>query len=397
MSQPFNFCPKCGTENSEGDLYCHNCGYGEEPQENPEPTAPPVGLGDEPFYVNPKFAAALGFTDDDGNPVLVTATEDEEGITMTPHPEVVFTREGGEGPDPNLVWVSYDGETVRAPDGSNMAEDEIAVNILRGRYQVEESPGAFEVHAPAIDDDALVNRIRQRAIRDHEDLPGIPEPLHKLIWTAHWVPELCAGMIRDQFRKDMGRKLWRLYLTDSGEAMLNALSFWGYIVRNHKTFTKAFDGDTEMLPVNAARFASGLFPNLKSCANKWHVVLAETEFMLDQLPEARQLSKELIGTELDQPMYSPIDLILGITEGTMARILGEGTDSLDGRVGRRLSNFIREGFDQSQVKPKHQLSLLHLKGYEYIFAARALTDGPIHLGFAYDLAKDGVEWNKNNP
>lgn len=103
MSQPFNFCPKCGTENSEGDLYCRNCGYGEEPQENPEPTAPPVGLGDEPLYVNPEFAAALGFTDDDGNPVLVTATEDEEGLTMTPHPEVVFTSEGGEGPDPNMA------------------------------------------------------------------------------------------------------------------------------------------------------------------------------------------------------------------------------------------------------------------------------------------------------
>jgi hypothetical protein len=152
-----------------------------------------------------------------------------------------------------------------------------------------------------------------------------------------------------------------------------------------------------MLPVNAARFASGLFPNLKSCANKWHAVLAETEFMLDQLPEARQLSKELIGTELDQPMYSPIDLILGITEGTMARILGEGTESLDGRVSRRLSNFISEGFDQSQVKPKHHLSLLHLKGYGNMFAAMALAEGPKYLGLAYDNAKDGVEWNKNNP
>jgi len=46
MSQPFNFCPKCGTENSEGDPYCRLCGYGEDPP----PPPPPVGLGDEPLY-----------------------------------------------------------------------------------------------------------------------------------------------------------------------------------------------------------------------------------------------------------------------------------------------------------------------------------------------------------
>ena len=46
MSQPFNFCPKCGTENSEGDPYCRLCGYGE------DPPPPPVGLGDEPHHVD---------------------------------------------------------------------------------------------------------------------------------------------------------------------------------------------------------------------------------------------------------------------------------------------------------------------------------------------------------
>ncbi len=397
MEQSFNFCPKCGTKSGEGDLYCRNCGYAEEPQESPEPMAPSVELGNEPFYVNPEVAASLGFTDDDGNPLLVTATEDEEGLTMTPHPEVVFTHEEREGPDANLVWVSYDGETVQAPDGSDMTEDEIAVSILRGRYQVEDAPGAFEVYAPAIDDDALVNRIRQRAIRDHEALPGIPEPLHKLIWTEQLAPDLCAAMVLTPFRKEMGRKLWKLDLTDSGKAMLNALSYWGYIFWNRKKFIKAFDGDAEMLPVNAARFASGLFPNLKSCTNDFHETLAETEFMLDQLPEVRKLPKELIGTELDQPMYSPIDLICGITEGMMALFWGEGSEARNGRASRRLKHFIEEGFDQSQVKPKHHLSLIHLMGHQFMFVGMAIHEVPKVLGLAYDAAEDAVEWNKNNP
>jgi hypothetical protein len=243
-------------------------------------------------------------------------------------------------------------------------EDQLAVLVLRGHYTTESDPGVFYVSGKPISDDALVNRLRQRAVKNYTSLPGIPDELCGLIRDSQLgLTSALSKYVLIELRR-VNRKYKKLELTESGVALLKALAVVGCIAHSRKSFSKCFSGEQDMHLEHAAAFASALVPELKSFPNKNHGDGFETACMLDEIPEIREqgATDEEIGTALDMPFYSPISQLHGITEGLLIQHMPSyfgGFHTYDWTRGvkvlRRLEGLIENGFDISAVPSRHNV------------------------------------------
>ena len=258
----------------------------------------------------------------------------------------------------NESWVHFsaDGETMAKPEGSEKSSDEIAVEVLRGRYRREET-GAFWVPGPAIDDGCLLNRMRRYAVENYGSLPTMPSQLKHLIALANESSPLAYLALADlafaPLRK-VDRKFRKLQLTPQGEALLSALVVMGCIMREPDAFCPAFSNQPDMLREEAAGFAAALFPAIKSFPNRHQENLEETKYALQQMPELKKWGPERTGTALDKPFFSPIDQIMVIANGIASSQLDEHERFM---LTRRVTAFYETGISLSKLSPSAQSSL----------------------------------------